>query len=536
MNQQQENDPLVALPARLAREVSVDLHENLMGSAIDFGNIEVLADSHRRLQKLYELSQDICAAMGRDNVLNTASEAVVQLCGAERCFILTGASFGELEMAVACPAREFSKDTDWSISRTILGRVFESGKSLLTCDALYDLRSIPSVIAHRIRSVLCVQVGPSGSPVGVVYADNRAEKAIFDELDLRFLVALSQFVYLALRNAHELERKNRQIELSDARWETYQNELFGQHQIIGRSQLMLKAYERLRLAAMKNVPILLVGESGTGKELFAAAAHQLSSRSNKPYIAVNVAAFSSDLITSELFGHVKGAFTGAMKDRQGRLELADGGTLFLDEVGEIPAHAQVALLRALENGEFERVGSGDKCHADVRLICATNRNLRALAESGAFRSDLYYRIAGVTIELPPLRQRRDDIPELLEHMLKKIGSEKRFDESATEKLKNYYWPGNVRQLYRVVEELDAVCHRMVISETDLPSYIREEPEAEELDALPTLAERVQKVTCEHFRWAYELAEEDDQRAMAILGLKRTKYFAVKRECLTRPAT
>jgi DNA-binding NtrC family response regulator len=389
-----------------------------------------------------------------------------------------------------------------------------------------ELGAVPSVQEQHIRSVLCVPIGPSESPGGAIYADNRAVQGAFTKLDLWFLTALAQFIYVSYRNARDLE-------LSAARFEMHQDELFRRHQIIGRSQVMLQAYERLRLAARREIPILLLGDSGTGKELFAIAAHQLSPRSGGPFVPVNIAGLSRELISSELFGHRKGAFTGATQDRRGRLELADGGTLFLDEVGEIPLDLQVMLLRALETKTFEPAGSSESIRVDFRLVCATNKDVGALIETGRFREDLYYRIAGVVIEMPPLSRRADDIPALVQHKLETMGSRKRFSPAAIERLMHYTWPGNVRELYRMVEAMDALFLHDEIGESDLPEVVRE---VESLPPTPNagfapLEEAVERFEQEHFRRAYAQANGSDEQVMLLLGLKKTTYYKKKRKYL-----
>lgn len=215
-----------------------------------------------------------------------------------------------------------------------------------------------------------------------------------------------------MRNASKLAKATAERQLSDERWAALQQELLRDHEIVlGRSQKLLDAYELLRRVADKQVPILLLGETGTGKELFAKAAHDLNTkRAKKIFLPLNIAALSETLIEAELFGHEKGAYTGAAIMRRGKFELADGGTLFLDEVAEIPLHIQPKLLRVLETGEFERIGAAKPMHSDVRLICATNKDLEGEIRKGRFRDDLYWRLKGLTIQLPALRERLEDIP------------------------------------------------------------------------------------------------------------------------------
>jgi len=248
--------------------------------------------------------------------------------------------------------------------------------------------------------------------------------------------------------------------------------------IVGNSSSLSAVIDRVKLVAPSKATVLLEGETGTGKELIAQAIHQNSDRSRKPFIAVNCAALSSNLLESELFGHEKGAFTGAIEKRIGRFEASNDGTLFLDEIGEIDASIQIKLLRFLETKTFERVGSIKPISVDTRLVCATNRNLKEMVEKGDFREDLYYRLNVVPIFLPPLRERTDDIPLLLNHFLKFYAKENgvqipQLDTSAVHVLQDYRWPGNIREL-RNFSENTVVLHRGgIITEYDLDNRFRE---------------------------------------------------------------
>ncbi len=231
--------------------------------------------------------------------------------------------------------------------------------------------------------------------------------------------------------------------------------------IITTNPHMLSLLNLAREVADTNISVLIEGESGTGKELMARFIHRSSSRRDAPFVTVNCAALSESLLESELFGHVKGAFTGAVKDRQGRFEMADGGTVFLDEITEIPTTTQAKLLRFLQNREFERVGDSQTLRVDVRFIAATNRDLKEALNSNRFRDDLYYRVNGVTIKLPSLRDRHEDVPILIKHFIERFGKDKQPEVSpeAFKMLTDYQWPGNIRQLENVIERCCAACSR-----------------------------------------------------------------------------
>lgn len=263
------------------------------------------------------------------------------------------------------------------------------------------------------------------------------------------------------------------------------DEKFGFEGVVGSSPQMRDVIDRLKRIAPNNASVLIQGETGTGKELVAQAIHQNSPRKNKPFVALNCAALSENILESELFGHVRGAFTDASFDRVGKFEYANGGTLFLDEVGDMPMATQIKLLRVLESGEITRVGSNDPVKVNVRIVSATNRNLEAAIESGAFRRDLYYRLKVVTIHLPRLAERAQDIPLLIEHFIKHFSARhektvKSISTAARRKLMAYDWPGNVRELRNVIESMVVVDYDEVLDLDDLPPELggEEEPARE----------------------------------------------------------
>jgi DNA-binding NtrC family response regulator len=274
----------------------------------------------------------------------------------------------------------------------------------------------------------------------------------------------------ALRS-HRAETENLQLrEQLDSK--------FGMGNIIGNSLEMQQVFDTVRQVAASRATVLIQGESGTGKELIAKAIHRLSSRKNGAFVPVHCAALSSTLLESELFGHEKGAFTGAAERRKGRFELADGGSLFLDEIGEVDASVQVKILRALEERRFERVGGQEPIDVDTRLIAATNRDLKKMVAEGKFREDLYYRLYVVVIQLPALRERKSDIPLLLKHYLDLFNQENNraiegFSPDALDLLMAYRWPGNVRELRNVVEQMVVLSRSQRIGVRDLPAHLRE---------------------------------------------------------------
>ncbi len=259
---------------------------------------------------------------------------------------------------------------------------------------------------------------------------------------------------------------------------TRRAEAFNFEGIIGSSPVLAKEIRRIQKLARSKSTVLIIGESGTGKELVAQALHSNSPRAAKPFKVINCAALSESLLESELFGHVKGAFTGAISDKKGILEAADGGTLFLDEIGDMPLSMQAKLLRTLENGELQRVGSTEMRYVDVRFVAATHRDLRDLVEKGEFREDLFYRLhAQGAVRLPPLRQRREDIPILAQHFLEQANAEnganvQAFSPEAMRRLTNHNWRGNVRELRSVIEQAVIESENETITPDDLPESLR----------------------------------------------------------------
>jgi len=284
-----------------------------------------------------------------------------------------------------------------------------------------------------------------------------------DELELRIRHFLE---------AREMQRENRRLrEQLDSK--------FGLENLIGESPPMQEVFETIKQVSNSRATVLIQGESGTGKELVARAIHQLSPRARQPFVAVHCAALSSNLLESELFGHEKGAFTGATERRLGRFELADGGTLFLDEIAEIPPAIQVKTLRVLEEQKFERVGGESTVDVDVRLVAATNRDLSQQVQEGEFREDLFYRLYVVVITLPPLRERAEDIPLLIQHFLKTFAREnqKAIDGITPDALKiltEYAWPGNVRELRNVVERMVVLARGNKLTARDIPPALKDD--------------------------------------------------------------
>ncbi len=282
---------------------------------------------------------------------------------------------------------------------------------------------------------------------------------------------------LLLVVARALERQSLLDEVHSLR--TALDEKYGFENIIGRSKSLLRVLNMASRVAPTDSVVLLCGETGTGKELLAKAIYQNSRRKDQPFVTINCGAIPKELLETELFGHVKGSFTGAVAHKRGRVEIADGGTLFLDEIGELPLELQVKLLRLIQQGEIEKVGATSWSKVDVRIIAATNRNLKAMVEDATFREDLYYRLAVIPLELPPLRERAEDILELVQFLFLKMKQkhgrpELRLSSSLLPLFCGYHWPGNVRELENVIERLVVLTLGNDITVEELPEYLRRE--------------------------------------------------------------
>jgi Nif-specific regulatory protein len=363
------------------------------------------------------------------------------------------------------------------ISRTIARQVLRDGVAVMANDVLNDQQFLPteSIVASQIRSLLCVPLLVFGAKLGLIYADTTRPAAQLDEHHLHLLTAIASVTAVALEHARYvewLEGENRRL----------QEEINIEHDMVGESPRMRDVYQFVSRVAPYESTVLIRGESGTGKELVARAIHRTSKRGNRPFVAINCAALTESLLESELFGHERGAFTGAITQKKGKIEIADGGTLFLDEIGELALPLQAKLLRVLQEREFERVGGTRSIKVDIRLITASNRNLDEAVKSNLFRQDLFFRLNVVSIMLPPLRDRRDDIPLLATYFVQKYAraTDRRVVAISPEAymlLKKYDWPGNVRELQNALERAVVLGSSDHIRPEDLPEALVENNES-----------------------------------------------------------
>jgi Nif-specific regulatory protein len=368
--------------------------------------------------------------------------------------------------------RVYGPNQKITVSSTIVRRVLKDHAAVLITDAqnAEALQSESLITAHS-RSLLCVPLIVHGKPLGVIYLDTDVPDVRFDEDHLQLITAVAAIAAVAIQNAghiKNLENENQRL-IADANL---------QHSMIGESESMQQVYRLITKVAATDSTVLISGESGTGKELAARAIHTNSRRSAKPFVAVNCAALAESLLESELFGHEKGAFTGALNQRKGRLEFADGGTIFLDEIGELSTALQTKLLRVLQEREFERVGGNKPIKIDIRIIAATNQDLDAAIAGGTFRQDLYFRLNVVELKMPALRNRTEDIPMLANYFAAKyaIKCNRRvvgISPEAQKLLQTYDWPGNVRELENAIERAVVMGSTEHILSEDLPEPLLE---------------------------------------------------------------
>ena len=425
----------------------------------------------RDLNALLTISTWLSTVRELASLQNTLLQTLLDTIPAERAaLLLTGEN---ADAWVAAHARREGSEAEppIRISRSVVERVRREGAAILCVDVSEDesISEAESLVAAEVRSLLCAPLLIRERVAGFIYLDSSNPATRLDEGHLELLTAVSSIAAVAIDNVQQLER------LQDEN-ERLHEEINLEHNMIGESPRMREVYRFIERIAPADATVLIRGESGTGKELVAHAIHNNSERSEKQFVAINCAVLSETLLESELFGYEKGAFTGAVAQKRGRLEVANGGTLFLDEVGELTPATQAKLLRVLQERQFERVGGTRTIDVDVRLIAATNRNLEEAIKDGTFRQDLYYRLNVISLTLPALRERREDIPLLACHFVAKYSKKcKRLvsgiSPETRECLLAYDWPGNVRELENAIERAVVLGNTDVIVPDDLPETL-----------------------------------------------------------------
>ncbi len=424
------------------------------------------------MRRLAEFSDRLNGLPSVNDQLNALIDAVIEVTSAERGFILL-LEDGAPRITIARNLQQQDLPTGVrELSDSILARVVETRKPLIVSDALHDtmFRGSESVMNLRLCSVMCAPLIAQGQLLGVIYVGNNSVVNLFRESSLDVLTVFATQGALILSNAIlrdglKTDRDHLAEQLKDKR--------FGE--ITGSCASMVAVYKRVEKVATTDISVLITGETGTGKELIAREIHRRSPRGNGPFVVVNCGAIPENLMESELFGHVRGAFTGAIATREGKFQLADKGTLFLDEIGEMPVALQVKLLRALQERVVMKVGDTKPEKVDIRVVAATHRDLENEIKKGGFREDLFYRLNVVNLHLPALRERGEDVILLAKYLVAKYADEfgvkvKGYTPQALAAMRKYDWPGNVRQLENRIKKAIVLCDKTLIGPEDLDLF------------------------------------------------------------------
>lgn len=435
---------------------------------------------------LYEITRELASSLVLSDCLAEAMKLLSEIKGMENGTVtIVNPITGKLEIEVAHGlTAEGRKRGKYKIGEGITGRVVASGEPIIVPHIAEEPLFLNRTrsrgdINDQNRSFLCVPIKDGKRVIGALSIDRIYLEGIGNQAhkDLQFLTILSSIIAQTVKRVQIVNREKDHLETENLKLKRELSEKNKINDIIGNSSRMQDVYEMVHRVVDSNATVLLRGESGTGKTLVAKALHYNSKRKDKPFIVVNCSALPETLLESELFGHEKGAFTGANERKIGRFELAEGGTLFLDEIGEISHSVQVKLLNVVQERSFQRLGSGRSISCDVRLVAATNRDLESSVSEGTFREDLYYRLNVFPIYMPPLRERRTDILLIAEFFLEKFNRENRkkinrISTSAIDLLIQYHWPGNVRELQNCIERAVLVCDGTSIKGVHLPPTLQ----------------------------------------------------------------
>ncbi len=498
------------------------------------------------LLRLLALSRRLNSELRSDVLLDEIIDTAIELSRAERAFLLLRDASGELKVQVARNIDQCDLEEGEELSRTIAEKVANHGRVVMTVDAEVDSRfdSSMSVMALHLRSILAVPFRVKNRVVGTLYLDHRFRRGAFDEQAVELVRELADVAAVAIENARlAKENSDRKREIDDlnqrleTRLEATEAQLAvavaklptsrptaGFESIIGDSPPMCALLDLAKRAAGCALPVVISGESGTGKELLARAIHQNSDRREEAFVAINCGAVPESLLESELFGHRRGAFTGADRNRRGVFEIAHKGTLFLDEVADTSLAMQSKLLRVLQEGEIRPLGSESLVKVEIRILCASNKKLEDLVEAGSFREDLFYRLNVLRLDLPALRERRSDIAAIAGHILAKQATHRNLSTAALGRLQAHHWPGNIRELENELtracamadgEEIEAHHFSDLIS-TSQPMSAENISESQDLH-LKTLVEELEQSLIEE---AMRRCHGNQSKAAIALGLSR----------------
>lgn len=442
-------------------------------------------------EALSEIAQIINSIQEIDALLEKVLEIAMETLSAERGLVLLTSDTTPEGFEVKSSSNFSEKQIGdlTRISTSVVQEVLATAEPLLLFEAQKDpkYRNTESIVLQNIQSIACVPLRIKNRQIGAIYLDSVTHRSRFTRESMPFLKAFANLAAIAIENAQLYQRLRDENRLL----RTEMQRMHGFDEIIGQSPKMRQVFDIMTRVLDSDATVLIEGESGTGKELVARAVHYNGHRKDKPFLAVFCGSLPDTLLESELFGHKKGAFTGAVSDKRGLFETADGGTFFLDEVGDLSPQIQTKLLRVLQEGEIRRVGETQVRHVDVRIISATNKVLYDLVKEGHLREDLYYRLNTINIKMPALRERKSDIPMLAHHFLDKYAGKKKpniqgFSKEAMEVLSSYAWPGNVRELENTIERAVVMARDSWITPDDL--QLSSQQGMEVVDTNLTLAE------------------------------------------------
>ncbi len=434
-----------------------------MNPAIEHKHDSIL-DALSLISSMINTLQDLDVLLAK--ILAIAVETV----GAERGFILLNDESGTPKIRIARNISAENLQDVTQISTSVVRKVLQTGETVLVYDTQTEgaFENMHSIIMYHIRSIACVPLKIKERPIGAIYLDSINQRSGFTHTSIPFLTTFANQAAIAIENAQlyrQLQEENRQLRKEVQR-------VSGFAGIIGESAKMKQVFDMINSVLDSEATVLIQGESGTGKELVARALHHHGLRHEKPFVALFCGSLPESLLESELFGHKKGAFTGAASDKKGLFEAADSGTFFLDEIGDISLAIQTQLLRVLQEGEIKRVGENHVRKVDVRIVAATNKNLEEKIKDGSFREDLYYRLNVMNIYMPPLRERSEDIPLLAQNFLMTFAGKYKktlhgFAAEAMDRLAHYHWPGNIRELKNTIERAVVLAKGVLIGREDL---------------------------------------------------------------------
>ena len=471
-------------------------------------------------KRLHQFSERLLANYELAELLDALMDAVIDITRADKGFLIL-LEGGDLRVKVARNVRrENLADAIEQLSDSIVDKVVKTRKPVIVSDALHDaeFQNAMSVLSLKLSSVMCVPLTERGNLLGCLYVGNNSVAQLFDGTHLESLTIFAAQASLILRNAllvNELKLDNKLL------GEKLEAMRFGD--IIGSCPAMQDVFRKVQKVATTDISVLITGETGTGKELIAREVHRRSSRAKGPFVTINCGAIPENLLESELFGHVKGAFTGAVANKPGKFHAADGGTIFLDEIGEMPLNLQVKLLRVLQEKVVVRVGETRSEPVDIRVLAATNRNLEQEIKANRFREDLYYRLNVVNIHCPPLRDRGDDVMIIAKYLLNRYAQEfggvvKGFSPNSAIAIRKFGWPGNIRQLENHLKKACVLAEKAMLGPEDLGLS------NDVLPAILPLAEAKEKFQREYINQVLELNSGNRTKTARDLGVDPRTIF------------